>query len=92
MVKCVKKNLNTTNKFCQTLGPSLNRGSIVPAFITSHEGVWGGGVKLSSKVGKQNTEFFKQDQELQVTFNIIYVPKNDFFLLIFPNIRIEVAS
>lgn len=51
-----------------------------------------GGVKLSSKVGKQNTEFFKQDQELQVTFNIIYVPKNDFFLLIFPNIRIEVAS
>ena len=29
-----------------------------------------GGVKLSSKVGKQNTEFFKQDQELQVTFDM----------------------
>lgn len=46
VVKCVKKNFNTTNKFCQTLGPTLNRGSTVPAFITFHEGVWTGKVEL----------------------------------------------
>ena len=65
------KNLNTRNKFCQTLSPSLNRGSTLPALkLSSRFMKKCGGLKLNSKVGKQNTEFFKQDLELQVTFNV----------------------
>ena len=36
MVKYVKKNLDTANKFCQSLGPSLYRGSTVPRKVTTH--------------------------------------------------------
>ena len=36
MVKYMKKNLDITNKFCQSLGPSSYRGSTVPRKIITH--------------------------------------------------------
>ena len=36
MVKYVKKNLDIANKFCQSLGPSLYRGSTIPRKVTTH--------------------------------------------------------